>query len=157
MINRFKCEESGYSLVEVLAAIVILAVAIIPMVGMFDAGLRAASTGGNFDKARAQANQELESIRALPYYNKDATNNSAREFYPPANGDSPPAGNTTPCRTTPLPAGIASCDVRTDFVKVGPSSVETDGSARSMMRVQVTVRWSGGEYTATGLSSQETA
>ncbi|MGH3090237.1 MAG: type IV pilus modification PilV family protein, partial [Rubrobacteraceae bacterium] len=52
--------ESGYSLVEVLAAIVILTVAIIPMVAMFDTGLRSATTSGNYDKARALANSNLE-------------------------------------------------------------------------------------------------
>ena len=33
-------EESGYSLVEVMASIVLLSIAIIPMVAMFDVGLR---------------------------------------------------------------------------------------------------------------------
>ena len=32
--------ESGYSLVEVMASIIILSLAILPMVGMFDMGLR---------------------------------------------------------------------------------------------------------------------
>src|SRR3712207_6842025 len=59
--------ESGYSLVEVMASIMILAIAIIPMVGMFDAGLNAASRGGNYDKARALANQQLEASKSLPY------------------------------------------------------------------------------------------
>ena len=57
--------ESGYSLVEVMVAMMILAVAIIPMVGMFDAGLRAAVAGSNYDGARALANEKLEGIRAL--------------------------------------------------------------------------------------------
>ena len=60
-------EESGYSLVEVLAAIVVLTVAIIPMVGMFDAALRATGAGGDYDTARACANQKLEEAKRLPY------------------------------------------------------------------------------------------
>ncbi len=36
--------ESGYSLVEVMVAIIILTVATLPIVGMFEAALRAAST-----------------------------------------------------------------------------------------------------------------
>ena len=39
MTERFK-SESGYSLVEVMVSIMILAIAIIPMVGMFDLGLK---------------------------------------------------------------------------------------------------------------------
>jgi len=57
--RNFK-DESGYALVEVLAAIVILTIAIIPMVTMFDTGLRSATTSGNYDKARALANSNLE-------------------------------------------------------------------------------------------------
>lgn len=56
--------EAGYSLVEVLAAIVILTIAIIPMVTMFDVGLRSATTSGNYDKARALANSNLETVKA---------------------------------------------------------------------------------------------
>ena len=37
--------QSGYSIVEVMAAIMILILAILPMVGMFDAALRAAVLG----------------------------------------------------------------------------------------------------------------
>ena len=59
--------ESGYSLVEVMAAIVILTTAIIPMVGMFDAALRAVSTSGDYGVARACAGQKLEQLRSLPY------------------------------------------------------------------------------------------
>ncbi len=58
--------QSGYSLVEVLTAVVILSLAILPMVGMFDAALRAAVRGGNYDGARARANEKLEEVRALP-------------------------------------------------------------------------------------------
>ena len=56
----------GYSLVEVLAAIAILSLAILPMVGMFEAALRAATLGGNYDKARALANEKLEGFAPCP-------------------------------------------------------------------------------------------
>ncbi len=50
MIKRLK-DETGYSLVEVIASIIILSIAIIPMVGMFDMGLNAATSSGNYDTA----------------------------------------------------------------------------------------------------------
>ena len=59
--------ESGYSLVEVMASIMILAVAIIPMVGMFDTGLEVANRGSEYDKARTLANQRLEAAKSLSY------------------------------------------------------------------------------------------
>ena len=63
---RFR-EESGYSLVEVLASIVILALAILPMFAMFDTGLHSATRGSNYDKARALANKQLEQAQSLSY------------------------------------------------------------------------------------------
>lgn len=153
-VRRRLTEESGYSLVEVLAAIMILSLAIIPMVGMFDAGLRAAATGGNFDKARALANEELENIRALPYYERGTPPNSAREFYPPVNGPVP--GSPVACRATPLPSGITSCQVTTNFVRLDNAGVVADPDVRNMMSMQVTVAWGNGDYEAVGLISQET-
>jgi type II secretory pathway pseudopilin PulG len=60
-------EESGYSLVEVLASIVILALAILPMFAMFDMGLNSATRGSNYDKGRALANKQLEQAQSLSY------------------------------------------------------------------------------------------
>jgi Tfp pilus assembly protein PilV len=60
-------DESGYSLVEVMASIMILTIAIIPMVGMFDMGLNAATRGSNYDKARALAKKQLEQAQSLSY------------------------------------------------------------------------------------------
>ena len=66
LAKRLK-DESGYSLVEVIVSILLLSIAIIPMVAMFDAGLRAASTGSNYDSARTFANQQLEQAKSLTY------------------------------------------------------------------------------------------
>ena len=64
-------------------AIMILAIAIIPMVSMFDAGLRAAVMGSNYDRTRATANGELEEIRALPFrVNTNPAADSVVEIYP---------------------------------------------------------------------------
>ena len=64
--KRFR-EESGYSLVEVLASIIILAIAILPLVGMFDMGLNSATRGSNYDIARSLAKKQLEQARSLSY------------------------------------------------------------------------------------------
>lgn len=50
-----------------MASIMILAIAILPMVSMFDMGLNAATQGSNYDKARALAKKQLESAQSLPY------------------------------------------------------------------------------------------
>ncbi len=60
-------EESGYSLIEVMVSIVILTIAILPMVSMFDMGLRTITTGSTFDEARTLANTKLEQAKMLDY------------------------------------------------------------------------------------------
>ena len=60
-------KESGYSLVEVMVSIVILTIAILPMMTMFDTGLDSANRGSNYDKARALAKKQLEQAESLSY------------------------------------------------------------------------------------------
>ena len=135
MIKRAQ-DEAGYSLVEVMATIVILAVAIIPMVGMFDTGLRTATLGGKHDKARAVANGAMESVKALPY-NRTSTPaaDSAVERFAP--------GADRSCPVT-VPGGY-TCAVRTAYANDSTLSGFSDGgTVRHFMRVTVTVRWDGG-------------
>src|SRR5919107_4734780 len=75
-------EEFGYSLVEVMVSIIILAVAIIPMVGMFDMGLNLAIKGSNYDKARALANLKLEQAKSLPFDTSDVTVQDLKDNFP---------------------------------------------------------------------------
>jgi hypothetical protein len=138
-----------------MAAIMILAVAIIPMVSMFDAGLRAAVVGSNYDRARAIAGEELEEIKALPFrVDPNPPADSAVELFRPSNGPSPPAGGDTAC-SAPIETGFA-CRVRTTYLN--SNTLAADGAARSMMQVQVTVRWDGGSksYITTGITSAGT-
>ncbi|MDP9439348.1 MAG: prepilin-type N-terminal cleavage/methylation domain-containing protein [Actinomycetota bacterium] len=82
---RLRKDEAGYSLVEVMASIVILTVAIIPMVSMFDMGLNVASRGSNYDTARAFANQKLEQAESLSY-------NGVRNNFPRTGDGTPTVG-----------------------------------------------------------------
>jgi len=67
LFRRRLREESGYSLVEVMVSIMLLASAILPMAGMFDMGIRSATTGSSYDKARALANLKLEQAKSLTF------------------------------------------------------------------------------------------
>jgi prepilin-type N-terminal cleavage/methylation domain-containing protein len=67
LIRKRLQEEPGYSLVEVMASIMILAIAILPMFAIFDTGLHSATRGSNYDKARALANKQLEQAQSLSY------------------------------------------------------------------------------------------
>lgn len=130
--------ESGYSMVEVLAAIVILSLTILPMVGMFDAGLRAASTSGNYDTARALANTNLEIAK-----NKDF---------------SAVAGQTSCWREQD--ASLNDCEVSTDYVQLkeasssGTMRFEDSGEPTDMLKVTVSVEWDGKEYRTSGIVAE---
>lgn len=128
MLTSRATNEFGYSLVEVLAAIVILTVAIIPMVGMFDAALRAVIASGDYDAARACAGQQLEQIRSLPYERVGALPDGTCE-----------------------PSGL-EYEVDAEFVDAGLESVEEE---LGLTKVTVTVRWDDGDsYSVTGVISR---
>lgn len=140
MVRNFLKNESGYSLVEVVVAILLLSIAIIPMVAMFDSGLRAAVLGGNYDRARAIANEKLEETKTLSF-------SGALARYP--------EGGPTACTPAP-PAGspITSCQVTTEFMSVGSDSMESSPVPTTLARVTVRVEWPGGDYETTGLVSR---
>ena len=66
---RARClrEESGYSLMEVMVSMVVLALAILPMMSMFDMGLHGVTTNSDYDQARTLANLKLEQAKNLPF------------------------------------------------------------------------------------------
>jgi Tfp pilus assembly protein PilV len=146
-------EESGYSLVEVMASIMILALAIIPMVGMFDMGLSATTRASNYDKARALANQQVERAKALPY-------TDVRDNFPAASS-TPGAGGTytSPSLDAPANANLPTGSTYTiskQYVSlqtaVSPASLANSSTDTRMMRVTVTVNWpSNNSITATGI------
>jgi prepilin-type N-terminal cleavage/methylation domain-containing protein len=130
LLRRIAKQQKGYSLVEVLAAILILSLAIIPMVSMFDAGLRAARTSGDYDTARALANQKLEQAKSAPY-------EVVRDAFPVG--------------TSPAPSGF-SYAVTKQFVS---KELKDTGSDEGLMKVTVTVNWgSGNSYSTTGVVSR---
>ena len=132
-------DESGYSLMEVIVAILLLSLAIIPMVGMFDAGLRAAVLGGNHDQARALANTRLEETKALPY-------EALVVRYRPVN-----EGGSAVTKDE----GNFRSSVETTYVSLNSSGIVESDGARTMVKVEVRVTWDGGEksYETTGLVS----
>jgi prepilin-type N-terminal cleavage/methylation domain-containing protein len=122
-------EESGYSLVEVMVAMVVLTVAIIPMVGMLDAAIQAANASGEYDEARMCVVQKLEQVKSLPYE---------------AVEDGLPGGV---CEPSGFGYTITTQSLGVDL---------RDGSGdEGLSRVTVTVNWGGeGSYRVTGVVSR---
>lgn len=132
MIKRLR-SEAGYSLIEVLAAILLLSLAILPMVSMFDAGLEAASASGNYDKARALASTNLEVVKADPAKAND--------------GDCP----------VPEEEPLGDCKVETEGVNVASDSETSKFDSNGdlgLTKVRVLVEWDDDkEYAVAGVVS----
>lgn len=140
-----------------MASIVILSIAIIPMVAMFDSGLKAASTSGNHDTARAFGNKKLEQARSLSYA-------QARDNFPRAGDGTPTAGTpATITNSAPLdqvPDGF-SYTVRKRYLAMTPGAspdrtnlapAAAASGETKLIEVTVTVSWgSGKSYTTTGV------
>ena len=152
-LRRLKT-EAGYSLVEVMVSIIILAIALLPMAGMFDMGINSATAGGKYEKARALANLKMEEAKSLSF----AT----------VQGNFPQAGNTTPYTTVNWingPSGFGGFQYRVEKhymtkpaqMPTEPFTFSTSGTATSLIRVRVIVQWGDGwenEYTTYGLVGQ---
>ena len=152
--------ESGYSLVEVMVAIIIMALAILPMVAMFDMGLHSTIEGSKYDKARMLANLKLEQAKNLPF-------DSVRNNFPE------PVGTTTTYngsgfyqssyRSVSGGADFTGFEYRVEKQYMAqPStdpgsssenwSADTSGTPTKLIRVTVTVQWDDNKtYTTYGL------
>ena len=86
MFRRLLKLESGYSLIEVLASIVILTIAIVPLVGVFDSALKSTTVSSNYDKARALSDLKMEQAKSLPFDSGDATIQDVEHDFPLAAG-----------------------------------------------------------------------
>ena len=139
MFHRLLKTESGYSLIEVIVSIMILALAILPMVGMLDMGLNGVTASSYYDKARTLANLKLEEAKTLSFADVE--------------GNFPEAGITTPYDGSdwfteePDFAEDFQYTVRKDYMVQPPtdpgSSVDfaTSGSPTGLIRLTVEVRW----------------
>lgn len=164
MIRRLR-HEAGYSLVEVMASIMILAIAILPMVSMFDVGLKSATQGSNYDKARALANLKLEQAKSLPF---DTVRDNFPEATPTTTPYDPSSGHSQSVWKTEPGSDFANFQymIEKQFMAQPPTDSAADPAdpaedfatsttATSLIRVTVTVRWGDGNtYTAVGLVAQ---
>ena len=160
MIKGLK-SEAGYTLVEVMVSIVLLTITIIPIFSMFDSGLKSATLGSNYDKGRALANLKLEQAKNLPY---DTVRTNFPSEATGGNGAPGASGNITSSSVTPaqdsqVPNNFSYTVTKQYLVQptVAPSSssenVGTSNSATDtkVLKVTVTVSWSGGSYTTSGV------
>ena len=158
MFRSLPKEERGYTLIEVMVAIVVLTIAIIPMISMFDMSLKVATKGSDYDKARALANLKLEEAKSLPFsdvkgnFPETGTTYNGSGQYQSAWLTQPGAVFTNfKYRITKQYMAQPTCQTPTclsqDFA---PSDTAT-----SLIRVTVTVRWGNGNtFTTFGLRTE---
>jgi hypothetical protein len=127
LFRRLLKAESGYSLIEVLASIMILTIAILPMVGVFDSGLKSVTVSSNYDKARALANLKMEQAKSLPFDSGDATIQDVEHDFPLAAGapGTPTAYNSS--GTYPINPPINQSDWR-DVEPIVGATLDADYS-----------------------------
>lgn len=123
-----------------MVAIMLLALAIIPMVGMFDAGLRAAVLGSNYDQGRALAGKQIAIAKSLSY-------SEVKANYPTSPAAFDGSGLSVTTGRTDADFPDFTYDVRKQF-KNPPAPGDpnfTDSSTDvGVMKVTVIVRWDGG-------------
>jgi prepilin-type N-terminal cleavage/methylation domain-containing protein len=157
-------EEAGYSLVEVMVSILILAIAILPMAGMLDMGLNSATAGSNYDKARALANLKLEEAKSLPFDSADDAIQDVKDNFPE------PAGTLTtydgsghyisdPPKTEPGFPNSITYVIEKQYMQPptdsGDWQEDTSGTPTSLIKVAVTVHTpNGSEFTTFGLVAE---
>ena len=111
-----------------MVAMVVLTVAVVPMVGMFDAAIGAADASADYDKARTCAVQKLEYLKSLPY---EAVQGGLQ-------------GGV--CNPSGFGYSIATRSIGTDL---------GDGAGEGLTMVTVTVDWDGEDsYVVSGVVSR---
>jgi hypothetical protein len=155
-------EESGYSLIEVLASMVLLTLAIIPMLGMFDTGLRGITTSSNYEKVRALANLKMEEAKSLPFDSADNAIQDVKDNFPePAGGtlsnynDGPGLDRSDPKTQSGFPNSMTYV-IEKQYMQPPTASGNwnTSGTPTGLIRVTVTVNWDGNTYQTYGLVAE---
>lgn len=128
-----------------MVSILILTAAIIPMMTMFDTGLKTAVLGGNYDKGRALANKQLEIVKSRSY--SDVKNNYPSPPAPAPFDGSGESESINRTDTDPQFSGF-TYDVTKQFV-TGPGNATTfsnSGTDQGIVRIAITVNWDGKSY-----------
>jgi prepilin-type N-terminal cleavage/methylation domain-containing protein len=140
--RRFR-EESGYSLVEVMVSIMLLAIAILPMAAMIDMGLNSTTVASKYDKARMLANLKLEEAKNLPHdtvrdnFPEPATTYDAGTGFYQSDWKDGPGADFANIKYRVEKQHMAQFPTDSD----GSETFEPSATATGLIRVTVTVGW----------------
>ncbi len=150
LLARLRGEEAGMTLIEVLVAVMVLLIGILPTVKVFNDSRDQNATGEHHEIALLQAEQALEEMRGLPY-NHLAMNAAASDP-----GDGRVSGTSLRVRSDlsePLVVGSTEGMAAGD-AWVDPVSQVTTGSTSAPVNMTVYrfVSWRDEECSVTDLS-----
>ena len=162
MLRKRLKEESGYSLIEVLVSMVLLTIAIIPMVGMFDTGLRGVTASSNYEKVRALANLKMEEAKSLPFDSADDAIQDVKDNFPEPAGTLTAYDGSGHYTSDPSPEpgfpNSMTYVIEKQYMQLptdsGDWQEDTSGTPTGLIRVTVTVNWDGNTYQTYGLVAQ---
>ncbi len=137
--------EKGVSIIEIMIAMTILAVALLAMMSMFQIGIKQTVVSGNITVATQLANDKMEEIRNLSYENIDDL------YYPSGNDNLNPTPVEEDDPNFPnyeryisiqyVDSDINPIDVTTEYPNFNPRDPDYDTPPSNMLRVTVEVIW----------------
>jgi prepilin-type N-terminal cleavage/methylation domain-containing protein len=126
-------DERGFGLVELLAAMVVLAVGILATFAMFESGIRQLTRASTVTTAGALADKEMESYRAIKYASIGLPDSLVLAAAAPYSSDAAYSATAT-TRVNLLPCGTTPCTSKV------PVQTLTGADGRSY-RVDTYVTW----------------
>lgn len=127
-----------------MASIIILSIAIIPMVGMFDMGLNAATRGSNYDKARSLAKKQMEIAQSLSYA-------GVKNNFPNAPCTFDGSGLCEATNLTDPDAEFSNFryTIRKQYVELSGTNFVNNNNDEGYMQITVIVGWGGASFNDT--------
>jgi prepilin-type N-terminal cleavage/methylation domain-containing protein len=126
-------DERGFGLIEMLAALVVLAVGILAVFAMFESGIRQLTRASTVTTAGALADKEMESYRAIQYASIGLPDTLVLAAAAPYSSDSAYSASST-TRVNLVACGTAPCTTKV------PVQTLTGADGRSY-RVDTYVTW----------------
>jgi type IV pilus assembly protein PilV len=121
--------RSGFTLIEVMIAVLILSFAVAVFAPLYPLSMRMRSKAENVTRATTLAQQKIEQVRALPYSTVTYSGLRANSLIDASPNSSPYSFTTVDGLASKLPEGTGTLTLSTP--------------ATDLMQVDVTVTWGG--------------
>ncbi len=104
-------DERGFGLIELLAAMIVLAIGILALFAMFESGIRQLTRASTVTTAGAMADKEMESYRAIKYHSIGLPDSLVLAATAPYSSDAAYSASAT-TRVNVVACGTAPCTTK---------------------------------------------